>query len=110
MFWMLLKQERRILVECLSTRLTFVQMAINLYLMFMQHMRVIIQCFILLIPSTKGNKGLIMKKKMAFMMSMLLLLGMFSACSDDEEVLGWVSFNIIHEYGENLWNLKQKNL
>ena len=49
----------------------------------------------------KQNDMEVMKKKLYIIMSaMLLLLGMFSACSDDEEVLGWVSFNIIHEYGQ----------
>ena len=35
------------------------------------------------------------------MSAMLLMLAgtVMTACSDDEEVLGWVSFNIIHEYG-----------
>ena len=44
----------------------------------------------------------VMKKKLHIMMSAMLLMlagTVMTACSDDEEVLGWVSFNIIHEYG-----------
>ena len=50
----------------------------------------------------KQNDMEVMKKKLCIIMSAMLLMlagTVMTACSDDEEVLGWVSFNIIHEYG-----------